>query len=183
VAEPALADKVVLLHMALGDARIPHAFGGALALAYYAEPRATVDIDINVFVGPEQYRTVLDLLEPLGVTRAPAPARIERDGHGRLWWGRNPVDLFFAYDEVHDAMRDRAHVVPFGDDTIPILAPEHLIVAKVVFDRAKDWIDLEQMIIATPALDIGEITRWLDHLAGTDDPRYARFTELWARLE
>jgi hypothetical protein len=43
-----LPEKVVAIDRALDD--VPHAFGGALALAYYAEPRATVDIDLNVFV-------------------------------------------------------------------------------------------------------------------------------------
>jgi len=32
-------------------------------------------------------------------------AAVERDGQCRLWWARTPIDLFFAYDEFHDAMR------------------------------------------------------------------------------
>ena len=47
--DPSLPDKVVLVHGALNGRGINHAFGGALALAYYAEPRSTIDIDINVF--------------------------------------------------------------------------------------------------------------------------------------
>jgi hypothetical protein len=61
-------------------------------------------------------------------------------------------------------MRKRARVVPFGDDRIPILAPEHLVVAKVVFNRPEDWLDLEQVLVATPALDFDEIARWLVQL-------------------
>ena len=45
---------------------IPHAFGGALALAYYAEPRATIDIDLNVFVPPDQFPAVAAPLVALG---------------------------------------------------------------------------------------------------------------------
>jgi hypothetical protein len=182
VTEPGLADKVVDLHNALDHAGIAHAFGGALALAYYAEPRATVDIDVNLFVDPAEYPAVLDVLKPMRITRAPAESTVTRDGQCRLWWGRNPVDLFFAYDDVHDAMRDRARVVPFGDTRIPILAPEHLMVAKVVFNRAKDWLDIEQMLVATPSLDVAEIDRWLDHLVGPDDERATRFDALRRRL-
>jgi len=29
-------------------------------------------------------------------------AALERDGQCRLWWGDNAVDLFFAYDPIHD---------------------------------------------------------------------------------
>ena len=45
----------------------------------------------------------------------------------RLASGRTPLDLFFVYDEVHDAMRDARRLVPFGDGTIPVLSPEHLV--------------------------------------------------------
>ena len=178
MAEPGLADKVVQLHDALAAASIPHAFGGALALAYYAEPRATVDIDVNVFIGPDRLGTVLDALQPFGITRVPPTDRVARDGQARVWWGRNPLDLFFSYDPVHEAMSERVRVVPFGDVEIPILAPEHLLVAKVVFDRPKDWLDIEQMLLTVPALDLDEARRWLRHLLGDDDHRAVRFDEL-----
>ncbi|HEY7952208.1 MAG TPA: hypothetical protein VID70_04420 [Solirubrobacteraceae bacterium] len=49
MSEPSLPDKVLAIHRALAQAKVAHAFGGALALAYYAEPRGTIDIDLNVF--------------------------------------------------------------------------------------------------------------------------------------
>src|SRR3954471_3080600 len=115
MAELGLADKEVALHKAFEEAGIAHAFGGALALAYYAEPRVTVDIDINVFVAPSRFSVVLGVLEGLGIGRAPAESSVLRDGQGRVWWGRNPVDLFFAYHPLHDAMRAATRSVPFGD--------------------------------------------------------------------
>ena len=42
-------DLIVAVHEHLSAAKVRHAFGGALALAYVAEPRGTVDIDVNVF--------------------------------------------------------------------------------------------------------------------------------------
>ncbi len=48
-----LTERVAALHAALRGAGIPHAFGGALALAFCtAEPRGTQDIDVNVFLPP-----------------------------------------------------------------------------------------------------------------------------------
>ncbi len=38
-----LIDLVVTVHDRLDQAGVAHAFGGALALAYVAEPRGTVD--------------------------------------------------------------------------------------------------------------------------------------------
>ncbi len=171
MAELGLADKVVRLHEVLDAAGIPHAFGGALALAYYAEPRVTVDIDVNLFVEPSRFADVLAVLTGLGVTRAPSESAVLRHGQGRVWWGRNPVDLFFAYHPLHDAMRAAARTVPFGDDAIPVLAPEHLLVAKALFDRRKDWLDIEQMLVAQPAIDLDEVHRWLHELTGDDDQR------------
>jgi hypothetical protein len=182
VAEPSLADKVVAVHRALDGAGVAHAFGGALALAYYAEPRATIDIDVNVFVDPARYPEVWAALEPLGVEDPADPAHVVRDGQVRLRWGRNPIDLFFAYDPVHEAMRTASRPVPFGDTQIPILAAEHLVVAKVVFNRAKDWLDIEQILTLVPALQVGEIWRWLDHLVGSDDHRAIRFRQLQEQL-
>lgn len=181
MSEPSLPDKVVAIHERLGEARIAHAFGGALALAYYAEPRATIHLDVNVFVAPAQQGVVAAALDPLGVTHAADRLdATERDGQARWWWGRTPIDLFFAYDPIHEAMRDATHTVDFGDATIAILAPEHLIVCKAVFDRPKDWLDIEQMLVCVDELDIAEIDRWLVRIAGADDERRRRFKALSA---
>jgi hypothetical protein len=182
VGAPGLAQKVVLLDQALERLHIPHAFGGALALAYYGEPRTTVDIDINVFVAADRFDEVRIALSEVGVDRFPDAETIHRDGQGRAFWGANPVDLFFSYDAVHEAMRRDARRVPFGEKTIPVLSVEHLTVAKVVFDRPKDWIDLEQVLTANPGLDVAEIDRWLAHLLDRRDARYEHFRQLVCRL-
>lgn len=182
MSEASLPDKVLRLHAVLGEDGLPHAFGGALALAYYAEPRATVDIDINIFVAPENAEPVWISLERIGVEGRADMAVVERDGQCRIWWGRTPLDLFFAYDEFHAAMRKASRTVPFADSTIPILAPEHLAACKLAFDRAKDWIDLEQMLVTVPHLDTAELLGWADRIVGTEDPRYERIAEMIDRL-
>lgn len=179
--QPPLPDKVIAIHEALSAAKIPHALGGALALAYYATPRATIDIDLNVFVPTERWQKVVAALEPLGIaTDALEPAPLERDGQCRLWWGDNPVDLFFAYDPIHDEMRREARRVPFGGTTVSILSPEHLIVCKAMFDRGKDWLDIEQMLLAGDDLRMHEVERWLERMVGERDPRLAHLAELKA---
>ncbi len=182
MSEPSLPDKIVAINDRLGRARVAHAFGGALALAYYAEPRSTIDIDLNVFTPPARYDRVRAALAPLGVGDDVDPIALERDGQCRLWWGHTPVDLFFAYDEFHDAMRPAVRSVPFGDGSLPILSPEHLVVCKAVFDRPKDWMDIEQMLVCEQQPDAQEIRRWLVRIAGSDDPRTLRFDALAADL-
>lgn len=153
-----------------------------MALAYYAEPRATVDVDVNIFVSTEHWPQVRDALEPIGVDVEIDPTALERDEQVRLWWGRNAVDLFFSYADLHEEMRQRARKVPLGAGTIPILSPEHLAVCKAMFDRTKDWIDIEQILVAADPLDLGEIESWLEQMVGKDDPRFGKLEEVKARL-
>lgn len=176
-----LAEKVVALDRAL--ARVPHAFGGALALAYYAEPRATIDIDLNLFVGVDRWRQVARPLARLGadVGRAEVEELVERDGQVRVFWDRTPLDLFFEYDPFHAAAATKRRKVPFGDTTIPILAVEHLVVCKVVFNRAKDWVDIDAIVGLDTAVDTGEVLRWVGRVVGDSDPRYDRIAAVLTR--
>ena len=178
-AEPTLAEKVSALATAFEGSDVPFAFGGALALAYYAEPRATVDVDINVFVAPDAVDLVADVLRPLGIGTSDAERGIVlRDGQVRLHWGTTPVDLFFAYDAFHFHAAQRVRRVPFGADSILVLAPEDLLVCKVVFNRRKDWIDIEQMLLLTAGgLDVDDVRRWVTALVGPGDERLARFEQ------
>ena len=170
-----LPDKVVGVHRALARSKVPHAFGGALALAYYAEPRATVDIDLNLFVGTDRYDAVARPLGRLGAGMDErSAALVRRDGQVRVFWERTPLDLFFDYDPFHAAAAKRTKRVPFASTTIPILAVEHLIVCKVVFDRAKDWVDIDAVLALDTPVDAAEVLRWVGRVAGDSDRRYDR---------
>ena len=172
-----LAERIIAIHAAL--ATVPHAFGGALALAYYAEPRATIDIDLNVFLPVERYDDVAAPLRTLGVNMDDeAAALVARDGQARVWWDETPVDLFFAYDAFHDAAARALRRVPFADGEIPILSPEHLVVCKAVFNRSKDWVDIDAMLHLGRGLDAAEVLRWVGRIAGDEDPRYTRIATL-----
>lgn len=180
--ETSLVAKVVGMHEALEDADIRHAIGGALALAYHGEPRSTIDIDVNVFVPPTEAPRVGEVLGPLGVDLTHLE-RAARDGQVRLWWGRTPVDLFFAYDDVHEAMAAHVEHVPFADVEIPVLSAEDLVFCKAVFDRTKDWIDIDQVLLqAGPRFDAVRVRAQLDRIVGPEDPRRRRFDEAAARL-
>jgi hypothetical protein len=125
---------------------------------------------------------VSDALNSLGVDVRADLAALERDGQVRLWWGRNAVDLFFSYDEFHKEMRGKVRKVPFGKETLLILSPEHLAVCKAMFDRTKDWLDIEQILVATDPLNLDEIEGWLERMVGKDDPRFAKLEDLKVRL-
>lgn len=178
-----MPDKVVAIDRALTAAEIPHAIGGAIALAYYAEPRVTVDVDVNVFVPAKRWPEIKKALAGLGVAVEADESALARDGQVRLWWGRNPIDLFFSHDPLHDQMASAVRRVPFGDTQIPILAPQHLAVRKALLDRPKDWLDIEAMLAFTDPLDLDAIRSWLTRMVGPEDERLEKLDALVARLE
>lgn len=169
-----LAERLVALHRALADARLPHAFGGAIALAYWTlEPRGTRDLDVNVFVPAREAARVLAAL-PAGVdTPAPAAAAIERDGRARLWWDDTPVDLFLDYAPIHGDAARNVREVPFEGATIPVLGPLELAAFKAIFDRTRDWADIEAML-AAGSTTVDEIAGALRPMLGEEDPRWGR---------
>jgi hypothetical protein len=178
-----LDEKILAIHGAFEAGRIPHAFGGALALAYWATPRATQDIDVNVFVPGEQADAVLAALTRLGVSEPPVAERraLAERGQLRCRWEHVPIDLFFAYDPLHESCRERAIAVPFGAEaTIPILSAEDLAIFKVLFDRAKDWRDLGELLFALgPDFDATYALGWLRRILEPEDPRLQRFEATW----
>jgi hypothetical protein len=172
-----LAERLVELHRALARRRIGHAFGGAIALAYWTQdPRGTSDIDVNVFVPAEACARALRAL-PEGVAQPPGTEEVVvRDGQVRLWWDETPVDLFFDSVPVHqDAARHR-RTVAFAGTRIPVLGPIELAVFKAMFDRTRDWADIEAML-AAGTVDLDAVRDTLRTMLPADDPRFARLDE------
>ena len=61
---------------------------------------------------------------------------------------------------------------------IPILAPEHLIVCKAIFDRPKDWLDIEEMLRWGTEVDTALTLSWVGEILGPESEPYARLTEV-----
>jgi hypothetical protein len=176
-----LAPKIISLHEMIDSAGIPHQFGGAIALAWYRNPRATTDIDVNLTLPPEAAEPVLGLLSHLGVTVTPEDEEaIARDGQARLDWGGSYLDVFFATLDFHLEMAERARMVRFGPVDIPILAPEDLIVCKAIFDRPKDWLDIEEILRWGTEVDARRTLYWVGEILGPEAKQYARLAELLA---
>jgi hypothetical protein len=176
---PSLVPKIVSLHEMLDSAGVPHQFGGAIALAWYRNPRATTDIDINLTLPPEAAEPVLLMLARLGVTIAAEDrALIAVDGQARLEWDRSYLDVFFATMDLHFEMAEHARRVRFGAVDIPILAPEDLIICKAVFDRPKDWLDIEEMLRWGTEVDALRALGWVGEILGPESEAYTRLNEL-----
>ena len=177
-----LADKMVAIHRSLAHAEVPHAFGGALALAWCTQrARGTVDIDLNVFVPPDRAAEVLAGL-PAGVRWSDDDVdRIEGDGQVRLWWDSTPLDVFFSTTPFHEQISGRVRWEPFVGAELPFLACSDLAVFKAFFNRTKDWADLEEMG-AAGTLEIELVLGVLVALLGGADERIERLRQLPSTL-
>lgn len=176
-----LPERLVALHRALARRRIPHAFGGAIALAYWTlDPRATSDIDVNVFLPASDAARALRALPPEVRQPEGTAEAIARDGQIRLWWDETPIDLFFDTVPIHDdAARHHARV-RFARTQIPVLGPVELAVFKAIFDRTRDWADIEAML-AVEQLDLDAVRERLRTMLPMDDHRFERLEDALRR--
>ena len=158
----------------LRAAEIDHAVGGALALGFYAEPRGTLDVDLNIFVDADESGEALDALSAGGIVvdRDRATATIATRGDLFLRHRGCRLDLFFNSIPLHASIARRTREVRLLGVSVPILAPEDLIVLKLLFHRHKDVVDIERMIVAAGAeLDWSYVRNWLIECVGEDDAR------------
>ncbi len=174
-----LVELIVAVHDHLDGAAVSHAFGGALALGYVAQPRGTVDIDVNVFLSPAEMDRVVTALRPLDlVPEAAAEDRIPVAGI-RFAHPTDPfpVDVFPSIDDRYREAEARRVHHPFGrrGNVLPFLSAEDLCVFKLSFGRPQDWVDVRAIAVARPALDVEYVEHQLVGLRGpTMYPRLAR---------
>ncbi len=173
-----LGEKIVAIEGALDVADLPHAFGGALALAFHVEePRATRDIDVNVFVPASRSREVLAVL-PEEIARDDRKVEELRErGQVRLLWDESPIDIFLSTHPIQDEAAARVVDVPFAGIALPVLGATELVVFKGFYDRTKDWADIEAML-ATGTPDAHRALGWLVDLLGVDDERVEHLRRL-----
>jgi hypothetical protein len=165
-----LAGRLIDMHDALTVADLPHAFGGAIALAYCTErPRGTRDLDVNVFVAPQRAKDVFAAL-PGGVTTSTADLEMARnEGQVELWWQDTPIDIFLSVHPFHEEVARGVRQVPFAGRVIPVVGCTALAVFKSLIGRTKDWADIEAMV-EMGQLSVSDAIGWLTQIAGVDSP-------------
>jgi hypothetical protein len=173
-----LVTKLFAIHDSLTAAALGHAFGGAIALAYCTEePRGTRDLDLNIFTDASRAQTALAAL-PQGVSVSKRDVdRVVREGQTRLWWDDTPIDVFFNNHPFHDAVAGGVTWVPLQGREIPVIDCAALVVFKALFNRTRDWADIEAVAEQSPRqLDAAAIT--IQEMLGPDDPIYRRLASL-----
>mgnify|MGYP001239154520 CR=1 FL=1 len=154
------------------------AIGGAIALGFYAVPRATVDVDVNVFVAPQEAELgrALAALASAGfepdddARRVLAQAMQEGQFRGRIAGMR--VDVFVPAIPYYGELSERRRAATLLGREVWILGPEDLVVLKMMFYRRKDLADVEALLRDQGRdFDFDFARRKLAELAGEDDER------------
>ena len=177
---PELVEKLLAIHEALKAQSLPHAFGGAIALAYCVQdPRGTRDLDVNIFVHAEKAEEVLSAL-PQGVrVEEDDIEKVLRNGQTRLFWDGVPVDIFLNNLPLHEEVANKVLWVDLRGETIPILDCASLVIFKSFFSRTRDWGDIEEVALVAPE-DVDTALKAVANLVGEDDPSYKRLAEIAA---
>lgn len=165
----------------LEAAQIPYGVGGALALGVWGFPRATKDVDVDVFVEPAKLAPVFAALRQAGCTveeTAALTQAVER-GDFQALAGSLRVDVFVPSIPFYDSMRRRLRTAALEGRPASYLSPEDLAVMKLLFFRAKDLIDVERLVaFGAETFDRGYVERSLVEIVGADDPRLERWRKL-----
>lgn len=159
-----------------------YAIGGALALGYYANPRATVDVDINIFIPPASgLSRLLEILREIGFV-ADDPSRVEHsattDGQFRGRVEHVRVDVFTPAIEFYATLAISKRKVSLLGRPLYIIGPEDLIVLKLMFFRRKDLADVEAVLRGGEELDLARIRSTLIGFVGESDERIREWDQL-----
>ena len=178
-----LVDRILTIHDLLNKADVQHAFGGALALAYCTgEPRATRDIDINIFLPAEEVAVVQKALRSVIEFTESQLRYLQAEGQTRVFWDDTPVDLFFNVSDLHQHMSMKTSHGLLDGVEIPVLSAEFLAIFKAMFNRTKDWADLEAMV-EEGSFNCDFVVSQLADLLGAQDARIERLSRLVANSQ
>jgi hypothetical protein len=169
------------LGRALDERGQDYAFGGAVALAYWAEPRTTMDVDLTLFVPPDRPVDCIRTLQAIGcdVPVAEATALLDEHAFCRAKYGAMRVDVFFPSNPFYETARTRRQRVPLKDGSIIVWDAETLAVFKMMFFREKDFVDLKQILRhRLPNFDREWVRMQLVEICGARDIRVARWDEV-----
>lgn len=173
----------VLVARALERHSIPYALGGALAYGQFAVPRATNDVDVNVFLEPEALSPLFSALQEVGASFDEARCRSEAASEG--WFsvqlGAMHVDVFVPSIEFSWEAQRRRVRRPLGDFEPWFLSAESLCVFKLLFFRGKDLVDLERLVATQQRnLDLAWVRKNIVEMMGEGDPRVKTWDQLVA---
>ena len=134
---------------------------GGVSLSQWGYSRYTLDVDIKVLVPNTEYATARAVIraafpEPARTHIPQNPLIVSVSIQGVI------VDFLLAIPGYEEQIIARAIVRDLGGWSIQVCSAEDLIIQKVVAGRGRDWLDVEELLIAQhDRLDEDYIEGWL----------------------
>jgi hypothetical protein len=182
------ADLLADLARGLGSLGVSWYVFGAQAVLIWGRPRLTADVDVTVRLGAHSTEQLLDHVSRAGFgLRFPTTTAFVRDTrvlplvHARSGMA---VDVVLAGPGLEELFLARAVAVAIGGTSVPVIAPEDLVVTKILAGRPKDLDDVAGILHERGGqLDIAQIDDTLhliEDALGQSDLR-RQFDDLLAR--
>jgi hypothetical protein len=158
---PALHAAVAFLE----QQEIRYALIGGISLSQWGFSRYTHDVDIKVLVPEINYTAMRNALRaafpvPARTHIPPNPLIVAVTIQGVI------VDFLLALPGYEEQIIERAISRDLGGWSIQVCSAEDLIIQKVVAGRDRDWLDVEELLIAQhDRLDQAYIEGWLSQFA------------------
>ncbi len=146
----------------------PFCFIGGLAVIRWGEIRMTQDIDLSLLTEFRNEETYIHALLEKFTSRIPDPIDFARKNRVLLLSASNgvSVDISLSGLPFEKQMIKRATLFPFSSEcSLITCSAEDLVVLKTFADRARDWTDVEGIIMRQGnSLDVDYIIKELTPL-------------------
>lgn len=176
----ALLERIAL---ALEAQDIAYMVIGGQAVLLYGEPRLTRDIDVALGVSLERLPEVLQVAQEIGLE----PLVQDPEAFVRQTMVlpcADPsteirVDFILSFSPYERQALQRVRTVPLGRVKVRFIAPEDLVIHKVIAGRPRDLEDVRSVLLKNPGIEVGYIRRWLREFEQSlGEPLQKRFEEI-----
>jgi predicted nucleotidyltransferase len=151
----------------LNEHHIPYMLIGGLANAIWGEARTTRDADFKVSVNTSLAEFRKLVFEHFRERATNIPPRLKSAQVLHIWaMPEVAVDLLVGIFDYERQAIERAVETDIEGVPTRVCTAEDLVIHKVIADRAKDWIDIEGVLMRQRGkLDINYIRDWLTQFA------------------
>ncbi|MBI4600728.1 MAG: hypothetical protein HY721_02095 [Planctomycetes bacterium] len=163
--------KEVLTH--IERAEIQHMIMGGFAVRSLGVPRPTYDADLTLSVSEDDFAQLLRTLDREGFIvpdeflggfrdslQGMLKVKVQRFEEGHLW----DIDLFLVTTSYQRAAFARRQRVRFLGKDRWMIAPEDLVLHKLLANRLKDLLDVDEILKIHRSLDRVYLTEWAGRL-------------------
>ncbi|HEX8070080.1 MAG TPA: nucleotidyl transferase AbiEii/AbiGii toxin family protein [Pyrinomonadaceae bacterium] len=153
----------------LDGERVPYVTIGGVAVSLLAQPRATQDIDVVIWLPEEDWAQFLRAGAAYGFAPRVGDA-LEFARRARVLLLRHQPsgvsgDVSCGALPFEREMIERAALLELGRLKLRVPTPEDLIITKLVAQRAKDIADIESLMSVCAELDVARVKRWAREFA------------------